>query len=110
MSKRHYMVISKDDDWNVIIQKMAKTMKELCGISRGGRRKETWRWNGDVIKALREKKENYTIWRKKRDAESRAEYVQSRRNAKRIVVAKAMNDKVTEETLKIEEEKTEHKN
>jgi len=39
---------------------------------------------------------------KKRDTESRAEYVQSRRNAKRIV-AKATNDKMTEEALKIEE-------
>jgi len=53
-----------------------------------------------VKKMLREKKK-YKIWRKKRDAESKAVYVQSRRNAKRIV-AKAMNDKVTEDALKIE--------
>jgi len=48
-------VISKDDDWDVIIQKTAKTMKEVCGISRH-RRKETWWWNGNVKKGLREKK------------------------------------------------------
>jgi len=71
---------------------MAKTIKEVCSISRGGRRKETWCWNGDVKKALREKKEKHKMWRKKRDAESRAEYVQSRINAKRVV-AKSMNDK-----------------
>jgi len=42
-------VISKDDDWDVIIQKMAKTMN---GISRGSNGKEMrWR-NGDVKKAL----------------------------------------------------------
>jgi len=51
---------------------------------------------------LREKKEKYKNWRKKRDAESRTEYVQSRRNAKRIV-AKTRNDKMTEKALKIEE-------
>jgi len=55
-----------------------------------------------VKKALREKKYKYKNWRKKRYAESRAEYVQSRRNAKRLV-AKAVNDKVTEKALKIEE-------
>jgi len=55
------MVISKDDEWDVISQKMAKTMKEVCGITRGGSRKETWWWNGDVKKALRENKEKYTI-------------------------------------------------
>jgi len=35
-------MISKDDDWDVIIQKMIKTMEKVCGISRGGSRKETW--------------------------------------------------------------------
>jgi len=34
-------VISKDDDWDVIVQKMAKTMKKVCGIFKGGSRKET---------------------------------------------------------------------
>jgi len=38
---------------------MAKTMKEVCGISRGGNRKETWWWNSDMKKALREKKEKH---------------------------------------------------
>jgi len=47
-------VIGKDDDWDEIIQKMAKTMKEVCGISTGCSRKETWWWNGDMKKPLRE--------------------------------------------------------
>jgi len=67
-------VISKDDNWDVIIQKMAKTKKEVCGISRDGSRKETWWWNSDVKKTWKEKKEKNKIWRKKREVESRAEY------------------------------------
>jgi len=35
-------VISKDGDWDMIIQKMVKTMKEVCGVSRSGSIKETW--------------------------------------------------------------------
>jgi len=46
-------VITEDDDWDVIIQKMAKTMKKVCGIFRDGSEKETWWWNGDVEKGLR---------------------------------------------------------
>jgi len=54
--------ISKDnDEWDVLIQKMAKTMKKVCGISRSSSKKETWWWNDDVKKALRVK---YKIWRK----------------------------------------------
>jgi len=55
--------------------------------------------HSDVKNALREKKVKYKIWRIER-YRIKSEYVQSRRNAKRIV-AKAMNDKVTEEALKI---------
>jgi len=54
-------VISTKDDWDVIIQTMAKTMKEVCDIFRGGSRKETWWWNGDVKKVLRVKKVKYKI-------------------------------------------------
>jgi len=71
----------------------------MCGISRGGSRKETW-WNGDVKKSI-EIKEKYKNWRKER-CRIKSWDVQSRRNAQRIV-AKAMNDKETEEALKIEE-------
>jgi len=79
-----------------------KTIQEVCGISRDGSKKWWW-WNGYVNKVLREKKEKYKIWRKKREAESRAEYVQSRRSNANRIFAKAMNDKVTKEALKIEE-------
>jgi len=48
-------VNSKDDNWDVIVLKMLKTMKEVCGISSGCSRKETWWWNGDVKKSIEKK-------------------------------------------------------
>jgi len=44
------------------------------------RHKETWWWNEDVAKAVREKKIMYGKWKKENTKEARMEYKKSRQN------------------------------
>ena len=102
-------VLTEDLEWDEINSRVAKIVKEICGVSKSTCRKETWWWNDDAVKkALKEKKEKYKKWRNERSEEARSEYVKCRNKAKREV-AKAMHEEARKEAQRIEEMKVEER-
>ena len=55
-------------------------------MTKGPRKhKETWWWNEEVAEAVREKKIKYGKWKKENTKDTRMEYKNSRKNAKRVI-------------------------
>jgi len=60
-----------------------ETAQVTCGLSKGlCSHKETWWWNEEVAKAVREKKKKYGNWKKAKSTEAWKECKKSRQNRK----------------------------
>ena len=74
--------------WIELRNNIMEAGKEVCGIISGKRRrkgKETWWWNVEVQRAIKEKKEKYKKWQRTREEEDRAAYRERKREAKTVV-------------------------
>ena len=53
-----------EDIWNNIRTKLLKITEEVCGTARPDRwRRETWRWNEHVEKAIADKRKAFKAWK-----------------------------------------------
>lgn len=78
---------SCEDQWNGIAATMRKAGRQILGESKPTKRilKETWWWNEDVQKCIKEKKRLYKIWYKSKDSNDRQAYQVAKRSAKKFV-------------------------
>ena len=70
--------------WNKIKNCLLKSVDQVCGWTRGGRvgHTETWWWNEDVNKYIKEKRRLWKIWKK---GGSKENYQAAKKIAKRAV-------------------------
>ena len=83
--------------WNEFRDNILEAGKTVCGITSGNilKKRETWWWNQEVQKAIREKRKAFKIWQKDEQPGSREIYREKKRIAKREV-AKAKHNAYTE--------------
>jgi len=73
--------------WEEMATRIRKVATEVFGVTRGNRRepKDTWWWNEDVQKAIKEKKECYKCLYQHRSEDNIQKYKSAKKNAKRAV-------------------------
>jgi len=73
--------------WYELATRIWNMAVEVFGVTRGNRRepKETWWWNEDVQKAIKEKRECYKGLHHNRSEENVRKYTAAKKNAKRAV-------------------------
>jgi len=74
--------------WDKLKYSIVETAKNVCGVTRGQRRRErdTWWWSEDVQGAVKNKKEAFKSWQKVRhDASLKAVYKKAGKETKRVV-------------------------
>ena len=61
--------------------------KEILGETSGGKyvERESWWWNDEVHKAVKEKRNSFKKWQSSRTTEDLADYRENRTNAKKAV-------------------------
>ena len=75
------------DDWATTAEVVREIARKVLGVTSGQRKedKETWWWNEEVQESIRKKGLAKRKWDSQRDEESRQEYKEWRRKAKREV-------------------------
>ena len=73
--------------WNDMVEHIKNVATEVLGVTNGKCHldKETWWWNDDVQKAIREKRAYYKIYQKFRNKENLKKYKKANKYAKKIV-------------------------
>lgn len=73
--------------WEEMATHIRKVATEVFGVTKGNKRepKETWWWNDDVQKAIKEKKECYKRLHHDRSADNIEKYKVAKKNAKRAM-------------------------
>ena len=66
-----------------------KIAREVLGVTKGKKKeaKDTWWWNKDVQKVIKDKKECYKTWFQDRSTSNMENYKEAKKNAKRAVSA-----------------------
>lgn len=64
-----------------------KVAREVLGVTKSKKpeAKDTWWWNEDVQKAIKEKKECYKRWHHDRSTSNMVKYKEAKKNARRVV-------------------------
>ena len=55
----------QDLSWNAVQESLSEACHEVCGVTtgrRGAKERETWWWNEDVKKAIKNKKDAFKMW------------------------------------------------
>ena len=75
------------DEWDKTAEMLRKTAETVLGVTFGKRKgdKETWWWNEEVQKNIKEKKETKKAWDKIRDENTKKIYKEKKNKAKRAV-------------------------
>jgi len=61
-----------NEHWQQMKGLMMETAQDICGMTKGPcRHKETWRWNEEVVEAVRDKKIKYGKWKKENTEDGR---------------------------------------
>ena len=76
-----------NDMWNAMVTCIRRVATEVYGITRGSKRepKDSWWWNDEVQKAIKEKKECYKRMYHHRSEENMHRYKVTKKTAKRAV-------------------------
>lgn len=76
-----------DSMWAKMATHIRKVAREVLGVTKGRKQepKDTWWWNEDVQKAIKEKKECYKSWFQDRSASILEKYKEAKRNARQAV-------------------------
>ena len=79
-----------DGKWERMRDILLTTAQDVCGISRQPpRHKETWWWNEEVAKAVKNKREMFKNWQKNKTSQNGEHYREAKRNCKKsIAIAK----------------------
>ena len=77
----------EETTWEEICNMINTSAKEILGETSGGKyvERESWWWNGDVQKAVKEKRDSFKKWQSSRTTEDLADYRENRTNAKKAV-------------------------
>ena len=89
-----------DEKWERMRDILLTTAKDVCGISRQPpRHKETWWWNEEVAKAVKNKREIFKNWQKNKTNQNREHYREAKRNCKKsiAIAKKAKSEKFADE-------------
>ena len=75
------------DEWDKTAEMLRKTAETVLGVTFGKRKedKETWWWNEEVQKSIKEKKEAKKAWDKIRDENTKKIYKEKKNKAKKAV-------------------------
>ena len=75
------------DEWDKTAEMLRKTAETVLGVTFGKRKgdKETWWWNEEVEKSIKEKKEAKKAWDKIRDKNTKKVYKEKKSKAKKTV-------------------------
>ena len=73
--------------WDEMATRIQKVATEVFGVTKGNNRepKDSWWWNSDVQKAIKEKKECYKCLYHHRSEDNMQKYKVVKKNAKRAV-------------------------
>ena len=76
------------DEWHKTAEVLRKTAETVLGMTFGKRKgdRETWWWNEEVQKSIKEKKEAKKAWDKIRDENTKKVYKEKKSKAKKAVV------------------------
>ena len=76
------------DEWDKTAEMLRKTAETVLGVTFGKQKgdKETWRWNEEVQKSIKEKKEAKKAWDKIKDENTKKLYKEKKNKAKKAVV------------------------
>ena len=75
------------DEWDKTAEMLRKTAETVLGVTFGKRKgdKETWWWNEEVQKSIKEKKEAKKAWDKTRNKNTKKVYKEKKSKAKKAV-------------------------
>ena len=75
------------DEWDKTAEMLRKTAKTVLGVTFGKRKgdRETWWWNEEVQKSIKEKKEAKKAWDKIRNENTKKIYKEKKSKAKKAV-------------------------
>ena len=75
------------DEWDKTAEMLRKTAETVLGVTFGKRKgdKETWWWNEEVQKSIKEKKEAKKAWDKTRNENTKKVYKEKKNKAKKAV-------------------------
>ena len=89
------------EDMEILEKKMLDTCKEICGETTGrrGRERETWWWNEDVQRVIREKNAAFQRWQRTGEVRYREEYrrKETRQKGKLVNLISTKSNKVISE-------------
>ena len=77
----------EETTWEDICHMINTNAKEILGETSGGKyvERESWWWNDDVQKAVKEKRDSFKKWQRSRTTEDLADYRENKTNAKKAV-------------------------
>ena len=77
----------EETTWEDICHMINTNAKEILGETSGGKyvERESWWWNDDVQKAVKEKRDSFKKWQSSRTTEDLADYRENKTNAKKAV-------------------------
>ena len=77
----------EETTWAEICHMINTNAKEILGEPYGGKyvERESWWWNDDVQKAVKEKRDSFKKWQSSRTTEDLADYRENKTNAKKAV-------------------------
>jgi len=82
------VVSGVDSVWKGLKDSLLETADDVCGRTKGPRRrKETWWWNDEIGEAVKEKGRLYRIWHKSGSKKDQLTYHIASKQAKRLVYA-----------------------
>ena len=83
-----------------------KAAEVVCGRTKGApRHRDTWWWCDEVDKAVEEKRRQFAIWRRTREATDKEEYLKAKKIARKIIwLAQERKRKELVENLRRQEE------
>ena len=75
------------DEWDKTAEMLRKTAETVLGVTFGKRKgdRETWWWNEEVQKSIKEKKEAKKVWDKTRNENTKKIYKEKKSKAKKAV-------------------------
>ena len=75
------------DEWDKTAEMLRKTAETVLGVTFGKRKgdRETWWWNEEVQKSIKEKKEAKKAWDKIRNENTKKVYKEKKSKAKKVV-------------------------
>ena len=77
----------EETTWEDICHMINNNAREILGETSGGMyvERESWWWNDDVQKAVKEKRDSFKKWQSSRTTEDLADYKENKTNAKKVI-------------------------